>query len=183
MMQAAKLLAYTAVTMWVWQMPLAAGEAFHAWAATPPMGWNSWDCFATTVTEEQTKAHADSMAEHPNGLRCGIHLMRGTPRQAVAKNLPVKDTAYHAQDIANKASICPWNPDMYGVDMSRPGAQAYYDSVFELIASWGVDYVKGDDISRPYHEHEREIEAIRRAIDRTGRPIVVRRSPGEAALT
>ena len=87
-----------------------------------------------------------------------------------------------AADIADTASICPWNPDMYGVDMTKPGAQAYYDSVFELIASWGVDFVKVDDISRPYHEHEREIEAIRRAIDRTGRPIVLSLSPGETPL-
>ena len=72
---------------------------------------------------------------------------------------------------------------MYGVDMSKPGAQAYYDSVFELIASWGVDFVKVDDISRPYHDNEREIEAIRAAIDRTGRPMVLSLSPGETALT
>ena len=38
--------------------------AFWAWAEKPPMGWNSWDCFATTVTEAQTKAQADYMATH-----------------------------------------------------------------------------------------------------------------------
>src|SRR6266540_6549442 len=42
----------------------AAEPAFHSWAQTPPMGWNSWDCFATTVTEAQTKAQADYMAQH-----------------------------------------------------------------------------------------------------------------------
>jgi alpha-galactosidase len=236
--------------MWMamaWAAQLLAVEAlpFHTWAPTPPMGWNSWDCFATTVTEEQTKAQTDYMAEHlkshgwqyivvdiqwyepgansfsyrrnaeltmdewgrlmpavnrfpsaangagfkplgdyvhGKGLKFGIHLMRGIPRQAVNKNLPIKGTPYHAQDIADKASTCPWNPDMYGVDTSKPGGQEYYDSVFELIASWGVDYVKVDDISRPYHEHEKEIEAIRKAIDRTGRPIVLSLSPGETAL-
>jgi phospholipase/lecithinase/hemolysin len=71
---------------------------------------------------------------------------------------------------------------MYGVDMTKPGAQAYYDSVFDLIASWGVDFVKVDDISRPYHDNEREVEAIRAAIDRTGRPMVLSLSPGETAL-
>jgi hypothetical protein len=71
---------------------------------------------------------------------------------------------------------------MYGVDMAKPGAQAYYDSVFELIASWGVDYVKLDDMSRPYHEHQGEVEGVRRAIDRSGRPIVLSLSPGETAL-
>jgi alpha-galactosidase len=223
----------------------AAGPDFHDWAPTPPMGWNSWDSFATTITEGHAKAEADYMAAHlkahgwqyvvvdiqwyepaatgydyrkgaaltldgwgrlqpaenrfPSasggngfkglsdyvhslGLRFGIHLMRGIPRQAVENNLPVKGTAYRARDIANVASICPWNTDMYGVDMSKPGAQDYYDSVFALIAAWGVDYVKVDDISRPYHEHQSEVEAVRRAIDRSGRQMVLSLSPGETAL-
>jgi len=225
--------------------PQPEAPRFWSWAPSPPMGWNSWDCFATTVTEAQTKAEADSMAarlrEHgwryvvvdiqwyepgaagfdypvgaplemdgfgrllpaPNrfpsaaggsgfkpladyvhglGLKFGIHLMRGIPRQAVDRNLPVRGTPYHARDIADRADTCPWNPDMYGVDMTRPGAQAYYDSVFELIASWGVDYVKVDDLSRPYRPHQPEIDAIRRAIDRTGRPIVLSLSPGETPI-
>ena len=223
----------------------SAGD-FHDWAPTPPMGWNSWDNFATTVTEAQTMAQADVMAGdlkahgweyvvvdiqwyepgakshayrqdavltmdgygrlqpavnrfpsaadgtgftrlaeyvHARGLKFGIHLMRGIPRQAVEKNLPVLGTEVRARDIADKESICLWNPDMYGVDVSKPGAQAYYDSVFSMFAEWGVDYVKVDDISRPYHEHEGEIEAIRRAIDKTGRPMVLSLSPGATALT
>jgi alpha-galactosidase len=219
---------------------------FLSWAPTPPMGWNSWDSFGTTLTEAQAREQADYMAAHllphgwriltvdiqwyepgasghsyradapltmdawgrllpaPNrfplaadgagfrpladyvhgkGLQLGIHLMRGVPRLAVARRLPVKGASVSAADIADRASVCPWNPDMYGVDMSKPGAQAYYDSVFELIASWGVDFVKLDDISRPYHEHEREIDAVRRAIDRTGRSIVLSLSPGETALS
>jgi hypothetical protein len=203
------------------------------------MGWNSWDGFATTVTEAQTRAQADVMqaklAAHgwnlitvdiqwyePNatgfdyrrgaklemdefgrllpagnkfpsstegrgfkpladylhglGLKFGLHLMRGIPRQAVAAKTPVKGTSYTAADIADTNSICQWNTDMYGVDMTKPGAQEYYDSVFELFASWGLDYVKVDDLSRPYHQPE--IEALRQAIDRTGRPIVLSTSPG-----
>jgi alpha-galactosidase len=65
---------------------------------------------------------------------------------------------------------------MYGVDMTKPGAQEYYDSVFALLASWDLDSVKVDDLSRPYHRDE--IEAIRKAIDKTGRPIVFSTSPG-----
>ncbi len=219
--------------------------AFRSWAPTPPMGWNSWDCFATTITEDQAKAQADFMAAHlkahgwqylvvdiqwyepgakshayrenaeltmdgfgrlqpaPNrfpsaasgsgfkmladyvharGLKFGIHLLRGIPRQAVEKNLPILGTSWHAQDIADRANICPWNPDMYGVDTAKPGAQAYYDSVFALFAAWGVDYVKVDDISRPYFKHQNEIEAIRAAIDHSGRPMVLSLSPGETAL-
>src|SRR3546814_17590941 len=72
---------------------------------------------------------------------------------------------------------------MYGVDMRKPGAQAYYDSVFALYASWGIDFVKMDDMSRPYDAVQRlEIEAAHHAIQETGRPIILSLSPGETPL-
>ena len=33
-------------------------------AQTPPMGWNSWDCYGAAVTEKDVKANADYMAKH-----------------------------------------------------------------------------------------------------------------------
>ncbi len=212
-------------------------------AATPPMGWNSWDCYGTTVTEGEVKANADYMAQHlkqhgwqyvvvdiqwseqnpkahgyrpdaqlamdpygrltpavnrfPSsadgrgfrpladyihglGLRFGIHIMRGIPRQAVKANLPVLGVQQRAADIADTASICPWNSDMYGVDLDRPGAQGYYDSILKMYADWGVDYIKADDIARP--AHRAEIAALHRAIGKTGRPIVLSLSPGPAMI-
>jgi hypothetical protein len=119
---------------------------------------------------------------HKLGLKFGIHLMRGIPRLAVQRNLRVFGTKYRARDIADTTSTCPWNPDMYGVDMRKPGAQAYYDSVFALYASWGVDFVKMDDMSRPYDAHAPEIEAAHEAIVATGRPIVLSLSPGETPV-
>jgi hypothetical protein len=108
--------------------------------------------------------------------------MRGIPRQAVDRDSsPILGTNYKAVDIANKRSTCPWNTDMFGVDMSKPGAQEYYDSVFALLASWDLDYVKVDDLSSPYHKDE--IEAIRKAIDRSGRPIVLSTSPGATPVS
>jgi hypothetical protein len=89
-------------------------------------------------------------------------------------NAAILGTAYHARDIADKEHVCRWNGDMYGVDMSRPGAQEYYDSVFAQLAAWDLDFVKVDDLSG----HNAEIEAIRKAIDKTGRPIVFSISPG-----
>lgn len=116
---------------------------------------------------------------HALGLKFGIHIMRGVPRLAVHRALPVKDTNVTCRDIAHANSICAWNTDMYGVDADRDGAQAYYDAIFELYASWGVDYVKVDDICNvkitplePYSAR-REIEMIRRAIDRCGRDMVL----------
>jgi hypothetical protein len=39
-------------------------QSFHKWAKTPPMGWNSWDCYGPTVVEAEVKANADYMAEN-----------------------------------------------------------------------------------------------------------------------
>lgn len=121
---------------------------------------------------------------HSLGLRFGIHIMRGIPRQAVHQDTPIKGTSVTARHIAHPNSICPWNTDMYGVDASREGAQEYYDSLFELYAEWGVDFVKVDDIaaSRLYDTHLPEMELIRRAINRCGRPMVLSLSPGPAPL-
>ncbi|WP_291876057.1 glycoside hydrolase family 27 protein [Caulobacter sp.] len=116
------------------------------------------------------------------GLRFGVHLMRGAPRLAVERGLKVVGANIPIADIVDKRSVCSWNPDMYGVDMSKPGAQAYYDSVFALLASWGVDFVKVDDLSRPYDAHAAEIEAIHRAIGRAGRPMILSMSPGETPV-
>ncbi len=60
------------------------------------------------------------------------------------------------------------------------GAQEYYNSIFKLYASWGVDFIKIDDLSVPYHS--KEIEMIRKAIDQCGRVIVLSTSPGETPV-
>ncbi|MFG0256132.1 MAG: NPCBM/NEW2 domain-containing protein [Rhodopirellula sp. JB053] len=121
---------------------------------------------------------------HSKGLRFGIHIMRGIPKQAVKDNTPVLGTDVRAKDVAITSSTCPWNPDMYGVDASNPSGQAYYDSIVQLYASWGVDYIKCDDISRPYDDVQKaEIEALRKAIDKTERPILLSLSPGATPLS
>jgi len=118
---------------------------------------------------------------HGKGLSFGIHIMRGIPRQAYFENSPVLGTKYTAKDIANPRDTCPWLNYMYGVDPTKAGAQAYYDSLLTLYAAWGVDFLKVDDISAQVY-HAGEIEMIRKAIDRCGRPIVLSLSPGETPL-
>lgn len=125
---------------------------------------------------------------HSMGLKFGIHIMRGIPRQAVHRNTRIYGTTARARDIASQFSLCPWNTDMYGVDTEKRGAEEYYDSLFKLYASWGVDFVKVDDMANtefspqnPYSA-EKEIEMIRAAIDRSGRDMVLSLSPGPAPL-
>lgn len=230
-------------------LPAAAQKApakpdFHQWALTPPMGWNSWDCYGPTVTEAEVKANADYMAQHlkgsgweyvvvdirwyvgndtahgyneknpewnidaygrfvpaPNrfpsaargkgfkpladymhakGLKFGIHIMRGVPVVAVQRKLPILGSKATAADIYSKEGQAGWLHDMYTVVAGRPGAQEYYNSLFKLYASWGVDFVKVDDLSSPYHKPE--VEMIRKAIDLSGRKIVLSTSPGETPI-
>ena len=218
-------------------------------AETPPMGWNSYDCFGYSITEAEVKANADYIAEHlkhlgyeyvvvdflwygedytletwnqenqpirideygrmlpsldlhPSaangrgfkpladyvhslGLKFGIHLMRGIPWNAVEQNTPIKGTPYRAQDIASEEKLCYWYQSMKTVDMDQPGAQKYYDSLVELYASWGVDFLKIDDMARGLTEewHPKEIKGYRKAIEKTERDMVYSLSPGPSHIS
>ena len=218
-------------------------------APTPPMGWNSYDYYDTTVTEEQVKANARYMAEHlkpygweyivvdiewyahgagsrrkefqyipfgevemdewgrllpdperfPSstggkgfgplaeyihglGLKFGIHIMRGVPRKAAHDHTPIMGGST-ANEIADAYNICPWNPDMYGLRPEIPASQAYYDSLMELYAEWGVDFIKCDDICRMDNAScKQEIRMLHEAIEKCKRPIVLSLSPGPAKI-
>lgn len=123
---------------------------------------------------------------HSLGLKFGIHIMRGIPRQAVHADLPIKDSEYTARQVAHHFSICSWNTDMYGMK-NCDGAQDYYNSIIKMYADWDVDYIKCDDIAvtefrkwdNPYSA-DYEIEMLRNAIDSCGREIVLSLSPGPA---
>lgn len=226
-------------------------------APTPPMGWNSYDYYSTTVTEDQVKANAAVMAEklksfgweyvvvdiqwyahkagsmreayqyipfggvemdgysrllpdperfpssaggkgfkpladyvHSLGLKFGIHIMRGIPRIAAHRHGAILGSDVTADLAADPSSICRWNPDMYGLRDCATG-QAYYDSIIGLYASWGVDFIKCDDICNTNNWNEsgegsyggrHEIEMLSRAIEKQGRPIVLSLSPGPALI-
>ncbi|MDP5170064.1 MAG: glycoside hydrolase family 27 protein [Bacteroidia bacterium] len=130
--------------------------------------------FPEAATGSGFKGLADYV--HSKGLKFGIHVMRGIPRQAVWAKSPIKGTnGITAADIADTTSLCPWLNQMYGVDMSKPGAQEYYNSLADLYAEWGVDYIKMDDvdISEEYPYRASEVEAMENAIKQCGRPIVL----------
>lgn len=217
---------------------------------TPPMGWNSYDYYDTTVTEEDVKKNAEYMAKylkpygweyivvdiewysygagtrrqeyqyipfapvemdeysrllpcpdrfpssingkgfkpladyiHSLGLKFGIHIMRGIPRIAAHTHTKLLGTGLTADEIANPASICYWNPDMYGVYPDKKESQLYYNSLLELYAEWGVDFIKCDDICRMDAESSREeIRMLHRAIEQCSRDIVLSLSPGPALV-
>ncbi|NLB98115.1 glycoside hydrolase family 27 protein [Jeotgalibaca porci] len=169
-----------------WYEPTADSSHYHAFAELKMDEYGrllpAENRFPSAVNGVGFKNLSDYV--HSLGLKFGIHIMRGIPRQAVHLNVPIAGTNLRARDIAHANSICPWNTDMYGIDMGKEGAQAYYDSIFKLYAEWGVDFIKVDDIadSKLYSTHLEEIKAIRKAIDKTGRDMVLSLSPGPAPL-
>jgi hypothetical protein len=117
---------------------------------------------------------------HAQGLKFGIHIIRGIPRQAVERNLPIAGSNYHAADAADSADVCPWDDGNWGMKDNEAG-QAYYDAMLKLYAGWGLDYLKVDCVSdHPYRPTE--IRQIAEAIRKTGRPIVLSLSPGPTQL-
>jgi alpha-galactosidase len=133
--------------------------------------------FPSAGTAHTFKPIADSV--HALGLKFGIHIIRGIPREAVQQNLPIADSSFHAADAADTSDTCGWNSDNYGIKNNAAG-QAYYDSVLKLYASWGLDFLKVDCISSPYKAAS--IHMIDAAIQKSGRPIVLSLSPGPTPL-
>ena len=114
---------------------------------------------------------------HDKGLKMGIHVMRGIPRQAVEQNTPIKGTPYRAQDIVMYEKTCTFYDGLLSIDMTKPGSQEYYNSIVELYEEWGIDFIKADDMTS-YPPKLDEGKALRYAIEEVERPIVLSLSPG-----
>ncbi len=251
----ALLLGATHFSLFTSQITLSAAFAqddiatFRTWAMTPPMGWNSWDCYYSSVTEKEVLQNAQYLVDndlvrygweyvvvdirwycnHPSlgggnynqngtqdyvldqygrylpsptrfpscmiggenkgfkaladqihamGLKFGIHIMRGVPKNVVGSSYKLKgsETTPWSQVYNGTTSPCTWLKDNLLVRNNEAG-QLYYNSIMDLYAEWGVDFLKVDDLSRPFYTDE--IHMIRKAIDQTGRPIVLSLSPGK----
>lgn len=143
------------------------------------------DKFPSSADGQGFKPLADKI--HSLGLKFGIHIMRGIPRMAAHLHLPILGSEEKADMAADPSSICPWNPDMYGLRHTEAG-QAYYNSILQLYADWGVDFIKCDDIcsadygDRRQYLHKKEVEMLHKAIENCGRDIVLSLSPGPAQV-
>lgn len=143
------------------------------------------DKFPSSAGGQGFKPLADKI--HALGLKFGIHIMRGIPRMAAHLHLPILGSDEKADMAADPSSICAWNPDMYGLRHTEAG-QAYYNSILQLYAHWGVDFIKCDDIcsadygDRRQYLHKKEVEMLHKAIENCGRDIVLSLSPGPAQV-
>lgn len=117
---------------------------------------------------------------HALGLKFGLHLMRGLPWQAAEGDLPVWNSPLRAAAIADPRDVCPWFHGNVGLRADGGGALAYYRSLVALYADWGVDFLKADDMSFPYHREE--IVALAQAVRESPRPMLLSLSPGPAPV-
>lgn len=158
--------------------------------------WLNMDAYGRLLPDERKFSSATRGAGfkpladyvHGLGLKFGIQVMRGIPKQAVLAKSPILGAeGITADQIADTTSTCPWLNHMYGLDMKKPGAQAYYNSLLALYAQWGVDYLKVDDLGgeraspngTTYIYYKDEVDAIRSAITETRRPFVFSASPSQ----
>jgi len=208
---------------------LTAGDTY---SLTPPTGWNSYDSFGASVTEQDMLEQATAVRKylqpygwstvvidyrwyepglpidangrylpatskypsatgntgfkslsdkiHAMGLTFGIHIMRGVPRKSFDAKSPIAGSNYTTADAGNSSDACPWDTHMWGVRGDTAAGQAWYDALFQQYASWGIDFVKIDDMlnNETKQFHQAEADAIRKAAEKTGRSFVLSFSPG-----
>ena len=125
---------------------------------------------------------------HSKGMKFGIHIMRGMPWIAAENKQVIKGTDITCDQVAEENDQCLWYGSMYGIDCTKEGAQAYYDSLIELYTSWDVDFIKADDMGTWDGEglnsplRTDELEALAASIEKFGNKIVLSVSPGAAYI-
>jgi len=164
-------------------------------AATPPMGWNSWNHFAERVTDADVRAAADALVS--SGMRDAGYIY-----------VNIDDTWEGQRDANGVIHTNSKFPDMKALAdyvhskglklgiYSSPGPKtcAGYEGSYgheeqdaKTYAAWGIDYLKYDlcsfieimkkETGDPHSEKAFEMqkaayEKMHKALEATGRPIV-----------
>jgi hypothetical protein len=109
---------------------------------------------------------------HSLGMKFGIYVTPGISKQAVSHNTPIKGTSYTAAQIA-EPSVAERNYNCKGmvrIDYTKPGAQEYTNSWADMLAAWGIDYIKIDGMT---NSNADDVKAWSNAIRQSGRPMVL----------
>ena len=130
-------------------------------AATPPMGWNSWNMFAWNIQEENIRETADALVSL--GLKdCGYEYLviddcwsKKDGRDSNGDLVPdpgkfpngIKALADYVHDLGLKIGIYSDAADL--TCGSHPGSYGFEDQDAQLWASWGIDFLKYDYCNAP----------------------------------
>jgi len=159
---------------------------YHGQAPTPPMGWNSWNCFQKDINEAQIKKIADCMVE--SGMRdagyeylvlddawMGPERDRDGKLMADSKKFPrgMKALGDYIHSKGLKFGIYQCRAKM--TCQQLPGSLGHERQDIETFASWGVDYMKIDSC---FAEHNGRLssvdyELLKKCVLQSGRPMVL----------
>jgi alpha-galactosidase len=176
---------------------LGAGEVFKTFAVinnlakTPPMGWNSWNCFGANINETQIKKIADAMLT--TGLKDAGYIYlnlddrwMATSRDA-SGNLQSEPSTFpkgmkelgdyiHGKGLKfgiygdRGTETCYFRDNMKELD-TKSGSYGTEVNDAKTFASWGVDYLKYDNCL-PVGSMQTDYEKMRDALANSGRDIV-----------
>ena len=116
---------------------------------------------------------------HGKGLKLGIYLTPGLRVEAWQGNGTVAGTNISLQAIADPGQAGNTQKNTpgkaYHIDFTKPGAKEYIQSYADLLASWGVDYIKMDFVGpgggNTKADTREDIRQWQAALKKTGRPI------------
>ena len=138
----------------------------------PTTNSDSYGRWVVDATKFPDGMQAVASYVHNLGLKFGMYLTAGIPAAAVNQSTPIEGTSYNAANIAVSGSYeTNYNfggASMVSIDYSQPGAQEFINSWANLLASYGVDYVKLDGVGAGDIP---DVGAWSEALKSTGRPI------------
>jgi alpha-galactosidase len=167
------------------KLSIVAGD--HKLALTPPMGWNSWNCWGTSVDDAKVRAAADCMVR--GGLAAhGYQYVNiddgwqkgrdadGTiqPNEKFPDMRALADYV-HARGLKLGIYSSPGRRTCGGYE----GSYQHEDQDAATCARWGIDYLKYDWCSYgevaadgSVEEIQKPYRVMRASLDRCGRDIV-----------
>ncbi len=153
-------------------------------AATPPMGWNSWNKFQMKIDDATVRAQADAMVS--SGMKAAgyeyVNIDEGWEgtRDAQGNLSPnqgfpdMKALAAYVHSKGLKLGIYT-SPGPKACGGSE-GSYGHEEQDARLFASWNIDYVKYDWCTAgtvySADQYPLALEKMARAIAKTGRPMV-----------
>jgi alpha-galactosidase len=112
---------------------------------------------------------------HKNRQKAGIYWEEGVPPGPYAANTPILGTPYTVQQIVQLPLATEFN-GYYLIDFTKPGAQEYENSIIDLFAEWGFDYLKMDGVRTALNrsgtlfvDDRPDVQAFSQAVRQSGR--------------
>jgi alpha-galactosidase len=153
-------------------------------AATPPMGWNSWNKFAGNITDTLVRGIADAMVS--TGMQAAGYqfiniddMWQAANRDSSGNIVPdgtkfpngMKALADYVHSKGLKLGV--YSDRGTKTCSGRPGSYSYEAKDAQTYASWGVDYLKYDNCSPAAGSNiQTDYTNMANALKATGRPIV-----------